>query len=150
MSQLQFAIKKVVVTGATTLAITFRDGFVGHVDLAAMIARHPTLKRLRDPKVFANVARDEWHLGIVFAGDDALSMAGDNLRNLAIEQAGGVGHARVIEWMWRNGLTLEAAADALGISRRMLAYYRSGEKPIPKTVGLAMLGWETVQTRKAA
>jgi hypothetical protein len=24
----------------------------------------------------------------------------------------------------------------------MLAYYRSGEKPVPRTVGLACLGWE--------
>ena len=44
--------------------------------------------------------------------------------------------------MARHELSLDAAAEALGISRRMLAYYRSREKPIPKTVGLAMLGWE--------
>jgi hypothetical protein len=44
--------------------------------------------------------------------------------------------------MARNDLTLDAAAVALGLSRRMLAYYRSGSKPVPRTVALACLGWE--------
>jgi hypothetical protein len=44
--------------------------------------------------------------------------------------------------MHRNKLTFDAAAEALGISRRMLAYYRNGEKPIPKHIWLACLGWE--------
>jgi transcriptional regulator with XRE-family HTH domain len=44
--------------------------------------------------------------------------------------------------MDRNKLTLETAAKALGMSRRMLAYYRNGEISIPKYVWLACLGWE--------
>ena len=44
-------------------------------------------------------------------------------------------------WMDEHGLTQEAAASALGLSRRMIAYYLSGEKPIPKTVLLATEGW---------
>jgi hypothetical protein len=44
--------------------------------------------------------------------------------------------------MAHHAMTLDAAAAALDVSRRMLAYYRSGEKPIPRTVGLAMLGWD--------
>ena len=47
-------------------------------------------------------------------------------------------------WMARNDLTLDKAAVALGVSRRMLAYYRSGLKPVPRTVALACLGWEEV------
>ena len=42
-------------------------------------------------------------------------------------------------------LTLGTAAEALGLSRRMLAYYRSREKPVRRTVALACLGWEAVQ-----
>ena len=34
------------------------------------------------------------------------------------------------------------AAEALGLSRRMVAYYSNGEKPVPKTVLLACRGWE--------
>ena len=48
----------------------------------------------------------------------------------------------VWNWMHRNGLTLDSAAEALGISRRMLVYYRNGDKSIPKSIWLACLGWE--------
>ena len=30
-------------------------------------------------------------------------------------------------------------------SRRMLIYYRDGEKPIPRSIWLACLGWEAVR-----
>ncbi len=78
-------------------------------------------------------------------GSDALELAADNLRAGAIEQAGGYSHELLWNWMAHHDLTLDAAADALGLSRRMLAYYRSGEKPVPRTVALACLGWETEQ-----
>ncbi|WP_289241611.1 hypothetical protein [Delftia sp.] len=42
-------------------------------------------------------------------------------------------------------MTQQAAAQALDISRRMLGYYLSGEKPVPRTVALACLGWEVEQ-----
>ena len=31
---------------------------------------------------------------------------------------------------------------ALGVPRRMLTYYRSGSKPVPRSVALACLRWE--------
>ena len=55
---------------------------------------------------------------------------------------GGIGHERLHAWMHRNELRQEQAAEAIGVSRRMLNYYLSGAKPIPKTVWLACLGWE--------
>jgi plasmid maintenance system antidote protein VapI len=64
------------------------------------------------------------------------------LRHWAGEQAGEV--MRVADfraWMDEHGLTQEAAAQALGLSSRMVAYYLSGEKVIPKTVMLATEGW---------
>lgn len=148
MNQPQFVITRVAVAGPQRLVLRFADGFAGEVDLHDTIRRHPTLARLATSKVFARVALDEWHRGVVFNNDDALSLASDNLRARMIEQAGDYSHRQVIEWMARHGLSLDAAAEALGLSRRMLAYYRSGEKPIPRTVGLAMLGWEA--QRKAA
>ena len=66
-------------------------------------------------------------------------------RDDAVEQAGGIGHERIWSWLHNTGLTLEQAADALGISRRMLIYYRDGEKPIPRSIWLACLGWEAVK-----
>jgi len=52
--------------------------------------------------------------------------------------------------MARHGLTQHQAATALGVSRRMLGYYLSGAKPLPRTVALACLGWETQHMANAA
>lgn len=150
MNQPQFVITRAVVAGPQRLALTFADGYAADVDLSSLIAEHPTLARLCDHKTFAKVAIDEWKRGVIFAGDDELSLASDNLRALALEQAGEYSHQHVIVWMHQNGLTLDDAAQALGISRRMLAYYRSGEKPVPKSIGLAMLGWELLHNRRKA
>lgn len=45
-------------------------------------------------------------------------------------------------WMDRNGLSLSTAADALGMTRRMMAHYRTGSRAIPRVVALACKGWE--------
>jgi hypothetical protein len=150
MNQAQFLIKQVAAIGTTRLALSFADGYDAEVELSELIARHPTLARLRSAKVFSSVAIDEWQRGVVFANDDDLSLASDNLRALALEQAGEYSHQTVIVWMHKHELTLDDAAQALGISRRMLAYYRSGEKTVPKSIGLAMLGWELLQHRRQA
>jgi predicted transcriptional regulator len=42
-------------------------------------------------------------------------------------------------------LSLNKAAEALGISRRMVAYYSNGEKAVPKAILLACRGWEAIQ-----
>jgi hypothetical protein len=150
VNQPQFVITQVAACGPQTLALTFADGYAAKVDLSAVITKHPSLGRLSDRKVFAKVAPDEWARGVVFADDDDLTLASDNLRALAVEQTGEYSHQHVIAWMHHNGLTLDAAAQALGISRRMLAYYRSGEKAVPKSIGLAMVGWDSLHQRKAA
>lgn len=124
------------------LQMTFADGASFNVDLVSVIRDSAALAALSDPALFAR-ARVDARGGYVVWVDDDLEMAADNLRHLAIEQAGGIGHERLWEWMHRNRLTQERAAEAIGISRRMLNYYLSGEKPIPKTVWLACLGAET-------
>lgn len=130
------------------LALTYADGEQLQVDVKPIIKRHPTLRELAAPAVFKRAKLGEWG-GSVTWGTDALELAADNLRARAIEQAGGYSHEVILNWMARHGMTLDTAADALGLSRRMLAYYRSGEKPVPRTVGLACLGWEA-QQRMAA
>lgn len=41
-----------------------------------------------------------------------------------------------------HGLSLSKAVDALGVSRRMIAYYSNGEKKVPKPILLACRGWD--------
>lgn len=146
MNQPQFIIQKVLAADKGVLRLVFADGFDAVVDLHEVISKHPTLAELNNPAVFNQVMPDKWSRGVIFAGDDNLTLASDNLRALAIEQAGGYSHQEVIAWMHHHGLSLDNAAEALGISRRMLADYRSGERSIPKTVGLAMLGREPLSS----
>lgn len=149
MSAPHFTIKAVCVVPPRSLELTFADGETLRVNLQPLISSHPTLKKLTRPAVFAQAQIGEWGGSIIWAGDDNLQLAADNLRARAIEQAGGYSHEVIWNWMARNQLTLDAAAQALGLSRRMLAYYRSGEKPVPRTVGLACLGWEAEQRMAA-
>lgn len=131
----------------TRLALTFADGHQATVSLKEWARRKP-LRALADAAVFKRGRANAAGSYVVFIPDD-LELAADNLRNLAVEQAGGIGHERLWNWMDRHALTQERAAAAIGISRRMLNYYLSGAKPIPLTVWLACVGWES-QHAKAA
>ncbi len=145
----QHTIKALALRAPATLSLTFADGASLVVDLAGVINSHPALAALNDEAVFARAHIDALG-GYVVWLEDELEMAADNLRNLATEQAGGIGPERVLNWMAHHSLTQDRAAQAIGVSRRMLNYYLSGAKPIPKTVWLACLGWETVQELTAA
>lgn len=140
----QFTLTAVQAMADGVLALTFADGEQLQVDLKPIIKRHPSLLELVTPAVFKRAKLGEWG-GSVTWGTDELELAADNLRARAVEQAGGYSHEVILNWMARHGMTLDSAAEALGLSRRMLAYYRSGEKPVPRTVALACLGWEAEQ-----
>lgn len=140
----QHTLTHVSVAAPATLRLVFADGMTFPLDLATTIQTHTALAALADPSVFGK-ARLDARGGYVIWVEDELEMAADNLRHLAVEQAGGIGHERLVEWVYRHRLTQAQAADAIGISRRMLNYYLSGAKPIPKTVWLACLGWESQQ-----
>ena len=128
------------------LRLTYADGLTFVADLGERIRTTSFLAPLKDATLFA-LAK------VGFAGrsvdwvEDELDLGSDNLRHLAVEQAGGIGHERIWSWLYDTGLTLEQAAEALGISRRMLIYYRDGEKPIPRSIWLACLGWEAVRPK---
>ncbi|MBU2119976.1 MAG: DUF2442 domain-containing protein [Gammaproteobacteria bacterium] len=140
----QFTLTAVKAMADQTLALTFADGEQLRVDVKPIIKRHPTLRELASPAVFKRAKVGEWGGSVTWGADD-LELAADNLRARAIEQAGGYSHELIFNWMERHDMTLDSAAEALGLSRRMLAYYRSGEKPVPRTVALACLGWESEQ-----
>ena len=140
----QFTLASVKTTPTASLLLSYVDGGQFEVSLVDTILKHPTLERLKDPEVFNSAKIGDHGASVIWANDDDLELAADNLRARAIEQGGGVSHEFIWNWMARNDLTIDAAAVALGVSRRMLAYYRSGSKPVPRTVALACLGWEEV------
>jgi Protein of unknown function (DUF2442) len=148
MTPKHFTLTSVEALLPATLDLHFADGAHMTVDLTALIRRHPVLKLLGDAAVFAQARLGEWGTSVVWADDDNLALAADNLRACAVEQAGECSHELIWNWMARHGLTLDTAAMALGLSRRMLAYYRSGAKPVPRTVALACVGWEMEQAQR--
>ena len=109
-----FTLTAVHAIPAGRLELAFADGAVMGVNVSPLIARHPTLARLAEPGVFAQASVGEWGASVTWAKDDNLELAADNLRARAIEQAGGVSHEFVWNWMARHGFTLDTAAQALG------------------------------------
>ena len=140
-------IESVATRGASTLIMTWDDGRRAEIDLAPVIAARKALAPLTDPETFhrIHVAEDGWSIEWPACGVD---FGSGQLRRWADEQAGEAMPAEAFRaWMNRHGLTLDRAAEALGLSRRTIAYYLSGEQPVPKTVMLATEGYDA---RRAA
>lgn len=131
--------------GNGTVEIAWSTGETLRVDLIDLGSRNPAFAPLRDPKVFVDMVCDEWGHGIDWPG--GLSLGADRLYELGREQAGLPTASAFDDWMQRNGLSLASAAECLGMTRRMIAHYRTGSKPIPKVVGLACKGWEAQALR---
>ena len=77
---------------------------------------------------------------------DDIDMATDTLWRLAREQAGRTLSPDAFRrWRERGAYTLDTAAAALGVSRRMIVYYEQGKKPIPRVVALATRALELIE-----
>lgn len=132
-------IKDARIVGPLTVEIDWSTGETLRVDLAALTA--PPFDALRDPGFFARMRRDDWGHGLDWPG--GLDMGADRLYELGREQAGLPTASEFDAWMQRNGLSLSSAAETLGMTRRMIAHYRTGSRPIPKVVGMACKWLET-------
>ncbi len=138
-------IESVITRGATSLVVSWDDGHRAQIDLGPVIAAHPALASLADPEAFHRVhlAADGWSIEWPACGID---FGTAQLRRWADEQAGEAMPAAAFRgWMQGHGFTLDRAAEALGLSRRTVAYYLSGEQPVPKTVMLATEGFDKRQ-----
>ena len=131
-----------------TLAVSFMKGKTFKVDLHDFVQRLKGLRPLRDPAAFARAGVGEGGFSIVWPGE--LDIGADRLYEMALEQNGRSDAAAFIRWRWRNKLSLSKAAETLGLSRRMVAYYESGEQEVPRTVLLALKGWEAERSHTGA
>jgi len=131
------------IAGPLQIDIDWSTGETLRVDLGALAA--PPFDAWHDPAFFARMARDEWGHGLDWPG--GLDMGADRLYELGREQAGLPTATGFAAWMARNRLSLASAAESLGMTRRMIAHYRTGSRPIPKVVGLACKGWEAEHSR---
>ncbi|HEY1394926.1 hypothetical protein [Roseateles sp.] len=141
----QFTLTSVTPTLKASLLLTFADGEKFEVDLVEVITKLHALGPLKDQGLFMKARLGEFDDTVVWDEDGELELAADNLRAMGIEQAGGISHEFIVRWMYENDLNLDGAAIALGMSRRMVAYYRSGAKAVPRTVALACLGWRALR-----
>lgn len=109
------------------------------VDVEEALRSVPGLSPILEPGTFAGVHVGECGSTVEWFDSE---FGADNVYAWAKEQAGDVSHEMFGDWMRRNELSLTSAAEALGMSRRMVAYYRTAQRPIPRHVWLACLGWE--------
>ncbi|MFC4255019.1 DUF2442 domain-containing protein [Altererythrobacter xixiisoli] len=135
-------IAAVQVIGRTSLRLSWSDETQVDLDLAAMLD-DPALAGLRDEAEFASVAVGDWGHSLVWPS--GIELGADTLWLETLSAKGTQDVRLFLEWRLRHGLSLTKAAEALGISRRMVAYYSNGEKQVPKAILLACRGWEVSQ-----
>jgi len=133
-------ITSVEAAGEQSVRLRFDSGKTFTVNLRELSQRSKGLKRLREAKFFARVSLGEGGHSIEWPGE--LDVGADTLWQMALEQNGRADTVEFVRWRWKHGLSLTKAAEALGLSRRAVAYYVSGEQPVPRTVLLACKGWE--------
>ena len=128
-----------------TLKIRWSTGDQSSVDVSGLINSFRLYAPLRDnSKLFRQVRVGEHGTDIVW--NDQLDISNDTLWRLAQEQSGATMSPEAFRrWRERQAYTLDAAATALGVSRRMIAYYEKGERPIPRVVALATRGLEAAE-----
>jgi hypothetical protein len=135
-------IESALTLGGAILAVIWDDGRRSEIDLSGIVGRRAALAPLADPEIFCciRVSDDGWS---VEWPDCGIDFGSPQLRRWADEQEGEAMPAPDFRaWMERHGLTRDAAAEALGLSRRTIGYYLSGEQPVPKTVMLATEGYD--------
>jgi len=120
-----------------TLRIGWDNGDESRMDVSGLIETFRLSDPLRrSPELFAGVRVGEHGTDVVWS--DEIDMSADTLWRLAQEQSGVTMSSDAFRhWRERKAYTLDTAARALGVSRRMVAYYEQGARPIPRVVALA-------------
>lgn len=124
--------------------VVWDDGSEHDIDLGPLLHRTASLRGLDDDAVFAAVTVGETGGSLRWAG--GLDITAGTLRRMALDQDS----ACIRAWRTAHGLSQEAAGDALGLKRRLIQCFEAGSHPIPKTVRLAMIGYDTVMRGRRA
>jgi hypothetical protein len=127
-----------------TLHIRWDHGEESSIDVSGLVETFRVFEPLRSsPELFGKVRAGDRGTDVCWT--DEIDIAADTLWRLAQEQSGATMSADAFK-TWRKGkaYTLDAAAAALGLSRRMVAYYERGAKPVPRVVALATRGLDSI------
>ena len=123
------------------IIVQWRDGPEEvEVDLAPHILRYAIYRPLRDDfGAFRQAEIVDGGVAIAWPSYD-IDVSADTVAALARVQRMSAEEFRGRLDRW--GLSFDAAASALAISRRQIAYFAAGAKPIPRYVILALRGFE--------
>lgn len=128
-----------------SLELTFIDGQRLTLDMSPDVQRYPGLQPLLEEGAFggAGLGDDGWSVEWpeldIQIGADTLYL--DALAQNAMDE-----NTRIfIDWRARTGLSLNKAAEALGVSARSITRYSSGRDAVPRSLALACLGWDSLQ-----
>jgi hypothetical protein len=127
------------------LALTFIDGQQLILDLSRDLHAYPGLQPLLEPRVFEGAALGDDGWTVEWPEPD-IQIGADTLYLDALAQNTTDENTRIfIDWRARTGLSLNQAAEALGISTRSISRYSSGREAVPRSLALACLGWDFLQ-----
>ncbi|MEO5338564.1 MAG: DUF2442 domain-containing protein [Magnetospirillum sp. WYHS-4] len=131
------------------LRIRWRDHGEDTVDLSREIATGRALASLRQPAVFATARVGEYGWTVAWDGDVELD-ATFLFRQARYQAAEALRPEEFRSWRAMHGLSQARAAEALGISGRMVKYYEDGSHMVPKTILLACKGYDALHADMAA
>ena len=138
-------LQSVRVETGMVLVATYTGGNNIRVDLTDVARRLEAFAPLESRHEFRRAAvvdfgwAVEWPCGA--------SLDSDRLLEMSLEQSGQAVNVDFRRWQDRHQLSLTDAATAIGLTRRTVSQYRTGARPVPRTVILACKGWEVEQGR---
>lgn len=134
-------IESVKAEAGHRLRLSWRGRDQALVDMKASIT-HPAFRSLEDEDVFRRVQVGDWGHSLVWPNDVEMGAVALCLESLT---SWGRDDTRAfLEWRLRHGLSSSAAAEALGLSRRLAAQY-SSDRLVPLSILLACWGWEALR-----
>ena len=126
--------------GLYRVAVVWKDGRKSEVDLAPQILRYAVYRPLREnPDAFKRAEIVEGGVAVAWPGP-GVDISADAIAALGRSQTMTPEEFRAR--LKRLGLSFDAAAATFAISRRQIAYYSAGAKPVPRHVVLALSGFE--------
>lgn len=131
------------------LELTFTNGQHFILDMSEALKAYPGLAPLAKRKAFDGVVLGDGGWSVEWPELD-IQIGSDTLLLDALAQTAPDENTRLfIRWRLRHRMTLDQAAEALGVSARSISRYSSGREAVPLTLALACLDWETLEQRAA-
>ena len=123
--------------------VVWSTGRIDRIDLRIALKAHRSLAPALTRARFAAVRRGEGGHSLSWGGPEGreIEIGADALWRMAREQFDDEG-VDFAAWRAAHGLSLSEAARRLGLSRRTVAYYDAGTRPVPRLVALALKGFE--------